>query len=138
MEEAALDDKKVKIQQNQMLKASWSRALEDKSSLAPETDTDYSTCGVAAAQSFVGEDADRISRLRMQKEQLRKWVQDQMQEKDNLRATEADEDAQWAEYIRETTFLREEAANRYFSHLNANCVCISLITVVLYLLESLS
>lgn len=112
LEEAALEDKRNRQQQNDTLKSSWSAAMVAKKAIPRESDTDYSRCGIAAAQIFDGEDNGRSDRVRSQRELMRKWINDQLNEREETKQSEVEDERRWAEYVAMTTELRDEAERR--------------------------
>jgi hypothetical protein len=112
LEEAALEEKRNLMLQNNDLKESWTQAMITKRAIPREYETDYDTCGVASAQGFKGEDNDRGERLRFQQDQMRQWINEKNEESSMTRLSEAEEERRWAEHVRETILMREEAENR--------------------------
>ena len=65
--------------------------------MAPPVNPDE--CGMAAAVKFDGEDRSKISRVALQKAQMRSWTTQQTAEKAARAAEEKDEEARFAEYL---------------------------------------
>lgn len=103
----------MRKQQQETLMDSWNSALEAKRSLPKEPETDYDNCGTASAQRFAGEDLDRDMRIRNQKLAMRDAVKEQVLERERMRQEEAEEERLWAEHVRESARIREEAERMY-------------------------
>lgn len=113
LEEAALEDRRARMLENEALKKSWGAAADLRRALPPAPETDYAKCGSASAQTFSGEDTDRAYRIAAQKEQMREWCGEGKTEREDERACEAAEEERWASFVRETTLLREAAERRW-------------------------
>ena len=107
--EAANEEKMMRQRQQETLMESWSSALMAKQSLPKEPETDYDNCGTAAAQRFAGEDTHRDARIRSQQLAMREAVREQVSERERMRREEAEEEREWAEHVRESARIREEA-----------------------------
>ncbi len=83
LEEAKQEELAMRAYQQVELKNSWEQAITQRQALKaiPEPYLDPQLSGVSAAQRFAGSDPSQGERLRAQKAQMRKWVQEQMQEK---------------------------------------------------------
>ena len=112
LEAAALEEKQMRMHQNEVLKESWSSAMESKRMISPQSETIYEETGKAAAQIFSGEDRERNMRVRMQKEQMRDWISERKEERYERKISEEEEDKLWAEFVRESAFIREQAELR--------------------------
>ena len=111
--QVANEEKMMRKQQQETLMDSWNSALEAKRSLPKEPETDYDNCGTASAQRFAGEDLDRDTRIRNQKLAMRDAVKEQVLERERMRQEEAEEERLWAEHVRESARIREEAERMY-------------------------
>ena len=103
--------------QMQQLKDSWNGALTTKElarTKVPDQDVDFNNLGSSAAQQFMGEDANRSERLRLQKEQMYRWVQEQLAEKAYFKEIEKAEDLSYAEMMRAVDEIRESHEKEEF------------------------
>jgi hypothetical protein len=90
-----------------------------KNSLPKQPETDYSACGIAAAQIFAGEDNDKYIRVKSQMDAMRKGINDQSEERERMRQAEREEEMLWAAHVRETSIIREDAENRELEFMRA-------------------
>lgn len=96
--------------QMQQMKQSWEDAKQHQKDLAAmpgPMDFDVKNCGPAAALKFSGEDESRYDRSKRQKDQMRKWIQEQVAEKATLRHLQREEDMSFAEMLRAIDEIRE-------------------------------
>lgn len=105
------EERQMKEYQMNEIKKNWECAIQEKQearSAPKQPDFDPANCGPASLQKCSGEDANRIERLRAQKNQMRNWVQEQMSEKAYVRKLQRDEDLQYAEMIKAIDAVREQ------------------------------
>ena len=82
------------------LKDSWEASAEAKRSQVYINDPiDPESCSVAAAQSFRGEDSEFRARDKLQKEQMRRWIQEKIAEKAHLTDNERKADLTYANFV---------------------------------------
>jgi RIB43A len=112
LEEAALEEHRARMSQNVTLRKSWGAATAAKNAIPPQPETDYDRCGIASAQVFEGEDNDRLSRIRTQREQMNEWIGESKEERSEAKRAEDEEERRWADFVRESTRLRDEAEAR--------------------------
>lgn len=104
------EERQMKEFQMNEMKKSWSQSIQYKRELAsqpPPKDFDSENAGPAAALRFFGEDSNRANRLQQQKQQLQKWIQEQVAEKAHLRHLQREEDMSYAEMIKAIDDVRE-------------------------------
>lgn len=74
-----------------------------------EPPLDPETCGTASAQKFNGEDPNKAARLKAQKEQMRRWVQEQVSEKADISNAHNRDSAAYSELIGAINAYRDAA-----------------------------
>lgn len=122
---AAEEEKQIKDYQSREIRKQWEESIKykkDQEELAKKVkDIDFDKCGPSSLQSFAGEDPHMAERSRLQKEQMKRWVQEQVAEKNYLKKFEKNEDMSYAEMmkaidaIRETTDKEEAEMKKYIS-----------------------
>lgn len=102
LEAAQEEEKMMREYQKQELKNSWELTIAAKKAIkdAPPAPFIPDNCGASAAQMFVGEDRNRVERTREQKNQMKRWVQEQVAEKSYLKSHEKDDDYQYADAVK--------------------------------------
>ena len=108
--QAMEEEKQMKEYQMNSIKKDWEDAVQNrkaKTSAPTGPDFDTDNCGPAAALKFSGEDTNRGPRLRLQKEQMRRWIQEQVAEKAQLAHLRKEEDMSYAEMIKAIDEIRE-------------------------------
>lgn len=97
--------------QNNELKKSWEASIQKKKELEnfrkSIKDIDPAKIGLSSMVTFSGDDANREERLRLQKEQMKRWTQEQVYEKAYQKKLEKDEDLAQAEINRAVDAIRE-------------------------------
>ena len=73
-----------------------------------QKDIDFENTGISAAVQFAGEDPYRRERLMQQREQMRKWAEEQLLEKQRIQSLEKDEDQSYASVLRQIDQIRED------------------------------
>ena len=105
------EEKQLKEFQNNELKKSWQESIhkkkENENYLRSIKDIDYERAGPSSAISFTGEDGLRNERNKLQKDQMRRWVQEQMHEKAFQKKLDKEEDMAQAAIIRTVDNIRE-------------------------------
>lgn len=94
----------------QQIKQSWEDSLNHKKDLAAQPavpDFDLSNCSTSSALRFAGEDPKRAERISMQKEQMRRWIQEQLAEKAQLAYMRNQEEMSYADMIKAIDAIRE-------------------------------
>jgi len=104
LEEAALEEKKMKQIMAQQLREDYLKTRSEVSSggrkirsidpVVPEN------CGASACQAFIGEDPNCKDRQRLQKAQMRRWVEQQVAEKEERKRKEKEEEYRYFQYIK--------------------------------------
>lgn len=110
LEQAMEEEKQMKEFQMNTMKKDWENAVQARRSKAAEPsvpDFDPANCGPAAALKFSGEDGNRYDRLRLQKEQMRRWIQEQVAEKAQLAHLRKEEDMSYGDMIKAIDEIRE-------------------------------
>lgn len=109
--QAKEEEKQLKEFQNNELKKSWQESIQKKKEnenfQKSIKDIDYDHIGPSSAISFSGEDSARIVRNKLQKDQMRRWVQEQMHEKAYQKKLDKEEDMAQAAIIRTVDNIRE-------------------------------
>lgn len=98
LEIAAAEEQALKLKLNEKLKEEWKETALIKKNTVPEPVYDGPP-GVGACQSFYGEDNGQKERIRLQKEQMKRWVQEQVAEKAAKTAKEKNDEFEYAAYI---------------------------------------
>jgi len=102
LEEAALEEKRMKAVMSQQMREDWmnrqsvstGRKTRVIDPVVPEN------CGASACQAFIGEDSNCKDRQRLQKAQMRRWIEEQIREKDEKKRKEKEEDDKYFQYIK--------------------------------------
>ena len=95
------------------MKATWEnqtlekRSKESAARAMPDYERDR--LGSSSAQLLCGEDSSRAERARAQKEQLSRWIQEQINEKAYNKELEREEEARYAEMLRIIGDMRDAA-----------------------------
>eukprot|EP00599_Poterioochromonas_sp_BG-1_P000339 CAMPEP_0173149274 /NCGR_PEP_ID=MMETSP1105-20130129/10229_1 /TAXON_ID=2985 /ORGANISM="Ochromonas sp., Strain BG-1" /LENGTH=327 /DNA_ID=CAMNT_0014064111 /DNA_START=213 /DNA_END=1196 /DNA_ORIENTATION=- len=108
--EADEEEKQMKKFQMDQIKQSWELTLTQQKAqnkvLDDRIDFDENNCGPAAALRFAGEDTFRADRHRQQKDQMRRWIQEQVAEKAQLRHLQKREEMNYADMIKAIDEIR--------------------------------
>lgn len=100
MEAAADEENRMQRFYKDEMKKTWQHAIENKHidrvpDFAPEK------FGISSFQRFSGEDQERQTRIKKQKEQMKKWVQERAAENAFNNYQESEERMKYAELLRE-------------------------------------
>lgn len=76
-----------------------------------ESPLDPELCGSASAQKFNGEDPNKAARLKAQKEQMRRWVQEQVSEKADIKNAHQSDSMAYSELLSAINAYRDAAEN---------------------------
>ena len=111
LEESKEEERQMREYQKAITKESWDNAVAEKSRLAamPEPFLDPLKSGVSAAQTFAGSDPNRNVRLNAQKQQMRRWIQEQLAEKADAKAHKDDDDLAYSEMLKAVEVIRDSA-----------------------------
>lgn len=109
MEQASSEEKMMQNFEKQRIKQSWEDAISYKNSRPADPDFDPDRTGVSAAQVFSGEDRNRTHRLADQKQQMSKWIQEQVADKSYHGMMNREDDAKYAQLMRAVDSIREAA-----------------------------
>ncbi len=107
----------MKEYQMRELKKSWEDASQYRTyqkSLPRGLDFDPQNSGPASLQRFSGEDTDQYERKRLQKEQMRTWIQEQIAEKSYLNKIRRDDDMSYADMIKAIDEIRAATEREEF------------------------
>jgi Fe2+ transport system protein B len=108
--EADEEERQMKAFQMQQIKQSWADTLsqqkDHQDGLDARVDFDHGNCSAAAALRFNGEDTYRHDRLVAQKEQMRKWIQEQIVEKAQYKHLQKRDEMTYAEMIKAIDEIR--------------------------------
>ena len=109
MEAASAEEKAIRAYQNQELKKSWESSIAFKTSKRPEPDFDPEATGISAAQIFSGEDRNKAQRLKEQKAQMTRWIQEQVAEQQYHKMLNKGDDENYFALMRAVDSIREAA-----------------------------
>jgi len=111
LEEAKQEEFQMRAYQQAEMKKSWNEAAAQRAALkaAPEPFLDPLLAGPSAAQSFAGSDPSRGDRTRAQKAQMLKWVQEQMQEKAEIKSKADVADESYSQMLKAVEQIRDAA-----------------------------
>jgi len=111
LEEAKQEEFQMRAYQQAEMKKSWDDAAAQRAILkaTPEPYLDPFLSGPSAAQRFAGSDPSRGDRTRAQKDQMRKWVQEQMQEKAEIKLKAAIAEESYAQMLNAVQQIRDAA-----------------------------
>lgn len=122
---AAEEEKQLRDYQAREIRKNWEESIKYKREQEEITkkikDVDFDKCGPSSVQSFAGEDVHVVERTRLQKDQMKRWVQEQVAEKNYLKKFDKNEDLAYAEMmkavdaIRETTDKEEADMKKYIT-----------------------
>lgn len=103
----AEEEKRLRSTQKEDLVNHWRRTVaEKKSQVLPEEDSGLSKAKIL---SFTGEDENHDLRVKMQQEQMKRWVQEQMDLKAHQRLEEKHQEDKYAEMTKAIAEIREVA-----------------------------
>jgi len=106
------EEKQMKAYQMEQIKRSWEETRESRKQQDTKReamiDFDNENCGTASALKFNGEDVSRIERIRLQKDQMRRWIQEQVAEKAQLKHLQKQDDMTYAEMIKAIDEIRAQ------------------------------
>lgn len=109
--QASEEERQMREFQMSQIRESWEDARRHKellASLPPPKDFDNENAGPASALCFSGEDSRREERTFLQKQQMRKWIQEQVAEKATLKHIQREEEMSYAEMLRAIDEIREQ------------------------------
>jgi len=115
MESAAMEEKAIRDAQIEQMKHEWDEMSQTQKEMMrtkkmERNETlDLGKCGVGAVQSFAGEDPLYAERIKAQKEQMRRWIQEQVTEKAYKNFKEKEEEANYAAYVRTVDDMLSES-----------------------------
>lgn len=121
------EERRMKEFQMNQVRSDWERAIDYKKTKEAEPrgpDFDNANCGPASALRFFGEDTNRVDRLKQQKEQMRRWIQEQVAEKAQLKHLQHEDEMSYAEMlkaideIRANTEREEKELRQYIQYSN--------------------
>lgn len=103
LEQAAREEEELRKAHMEELKASWAREAEQRRQNKANEEGPSIT-------SFIGhEDTGREERIRSQKEQLRRWLMEQSEERANRSILDRQEDLAYADMLRAVAEVQEQA-----------------------------
>lgn len=97
------EERQMREFQMNQIKQSWEDSMRHRQELASQPrgkDFDLDNAGPASALRFFGEDPNRTDRLRLQKQQMQKWIQEQLGEKAHLKHLARMEEMSYAEMLK--------------------------------------
>lgn len=94
-----------------VMKKNWDESLTQKQYDASiiEQPLKPDECGLSAVQRLAGEDRNRVNRVKQQKEQTRKWIQEQLDEKAYMLQQAKNENTSYAEMLKAINLYRDAA-----------------------------
>jgi len=102
------EEKAMQIFQKQQLKQSWDESVAFKRSQVDAVpDFDFSKAGPSSVMVMNGEDNGRLDRLKMQKQQMRQWIQAQISEKSYLKSVHIDDNQSYNDLMKLMDEIRE-------------------------------
>ncbi len=110
LEENAIQEKEMQKFQQEALKSSWDTAVDHKAAVNAIKDPMYDShkTGKAAAQVFIGEDSDRVGRIKSQQHQIKKWQEEKMLERRALNEIEKEEEKAYSDMLDKISNARAE------------------------------
>lgn len=113
LEAAQEEEKQIRASQIEDLKSSWKESSMQRTMqrTIQKNLPDYepTKLSVSSAQLLDGEDRSRANRNRQQKEQMKRWIQEQISEKAYARDLEREEERRYADSLRIIGEMRDEA-----------------------------
>ena len=109
LEAAAEEERMLKQYTANEVKRNWEAAIERKKNVVPETELDPAKSGASAAQNFAGNDPNKLQRVRLQQEQMRRWVQEQVAEKAYLQQIDKDSSKSYSDMLKAIEEIRDVA-----------------------------
>lgn len=106
------EERRMKEFQITQVRNDWNRAIDEKrvqDAVPRGPDFDNANCGPASALKFFGEDNSRGDRLKQQKDQMRKWIQEQVAEKAQLKHLQYQDDMSFADMLKAIDEIRANA-----------------------------
>lgn len=109
------EEKAMQIFQKQQLKQSWDESVARKRSQVDAVpDFDFSKAGASSVMIMNGEDNGRLERLKMQKQQMRQWIQEQISEKSYLKSVHTDDNQSYNDLMKLMDEIREAGEREEF------------------------
>jgi hypothetical protein len=107
LDDFAEEDKRLRSTQKQELVNSWRTTIQEKKSqvLPPEENS----LSNETIMRFTGEDEDHDLRVKAQQEQMKRWVQEQIDVKSSQRLEEKYQEDKYAEMVKAIAEIREVA-----------------------------
>jgi hypothetical protein len=104
------EERRMKEFQIEQMKKSWAdnaarKAAEKAASQVP--DFDMNRAGPASLQHMAGYDDGREKRLAQQKEQMKAWIQEQIAQKEYVKALDHEDDLNYADMIKAIDEIRD-------------------------------
>eukprot|EP01041_Mallomonas_annulata_P009338 gene9338-19381_t len=119
MEEAALEERNMKDFQKLKLIEEWKKSQSETAEKNVKVHEIYdpSASGTSSCQTFDGEDPGQVDRSKLQKAQMKRWIQEQLAEKAYKQAKEKEDEHLYSQYMDTMGNLlsasqAEEAENR--------------------------
>lgn len=109
LEAAAEEERMLKQFTANEVRRNWESAIEMKRNVVPETVPDPLVSGASAAQNFAGNDPNKVERIRMQQEQMRRWVQEQVAEKAHLSQMDKESSKSYSDMLKAIEEIRDVA-----------------------------
>ena len=109
LEAAAEEERMLKQYTVNEVRRNWESAIEMKRNVVPETVPDPLVSGASAAQNFAGNDPNKGERIRMQQEQMRRWVQEQVAEKAHLSQMDKESSKSYSDMLKAIEEIRDVA-----------------------------
>lgn len=111
MAQSREEEKQLRDYQAAEMRKSWDESLrrkkEEEMARRAIKDIEFDKCGPSAAVNFTGQDITKEERTRMQKEQMKRWMQEQTCERAYQKKLDKEEDMAFAEMVRAVDSIRE-------------------------------
>ena len=110
---AAQEEMEMKKFNDTIVRKSWDQSIREKEELRKsqslDPDVDLDNCGMASAIKFAGEDSNSDERLRLQKQQMREWTNEQVGEKLKVSMMMKADDEEYFETLKSIDMARRDA-----------------------------
>lgn len=109
LEAASEEERQMREFQKQELKKSWEESIHEKNSRPADPKFNINETGLSAAQVFAGEDRNQKQRIAAQRQQMKRWIQEQIADHSYATSCQKNEDAQYAEVMKAVDAMRDNA-----------------------------
>jgi len=108
LEAREMDQRRLRAKENEGLLKEWALHAEARKNrnVRDLTPIELDNCGPASLQCFSGEDFDKEERVRLQQIQMKKWINENIEEKKRQREAEKAEDDRYDQFMKYMTEVR--------------------------------